>query len=87
MIGIAQQMGILDIRNAMPHATKCDSWQQIEASQSGTVLVVLRLEDIYGPAILIAAGLLSAMIAFCFEATGAKLLRQQRESLLVQARY
>ena len=62
-------MGILDIRSALPNSTKCDTWNDVRASHTSTNAVQLKLDFIYGPAILICTGLILAMVTFCIEKT------------------
>ena len=73
LIGLALQMGILDIRNAMPNSTKCDTWPKVEASHTTTKLEQLKLQDIYGPLLLLSGLVIGTIIFFielvpiCFE--------------------
>ena len=66
-------MGILDIRNAMPNSTKCDTWPKVEASHTTTKLEQLKLQDIYGPLLLLSGLVIGTIIFFielvpiCFE--------------------
>ena len=59
-------MGILDVRNALPNSTKCDTWPKVEASHTTTKLVQLKLQDIYGPLLLL-IGLAIGIIIFFLE--------------------
>ena len=77
MIGLGLQMGILDLGSVLPNSTECDSWQQAEASHTKTVLVELRVQDIYGPAVLIIIGLLLSMVTFCVEVIGKHYFRSK----------
>ena len=66
LIGIGLQMGIFDIRNALPNSTKCDTWAKAEASHTSAKLVQLKLQDIYGHLLLL-CGLAIGTIIFFIE--------------------
>ena len=60
-------MGSLDIGSALPNSTKCDTWRKAEASHTTTKIVQLKLEDIYGPLILLLTGLIIGTMIFFLE--------------------
>ena len=64
-------MGILDLRSALPNSTKCDTWPKAEASHTKTKIVQLRLQDIYGPLILL-SGLAIGTLVFFIEVVGGR---------------
>ena len=64
-------MGILDLRSALPNSTKCDTWPKAEASHTKTKIMQLRLQDIYGPLILL-SGLAIGTLMFIGELVGSR---------------
>ena len=56
------------IEEYIPNSTKCMTWQDVKAShEKDNPQVVVRLDDIYGMAILLALGLGGALVALTVE--------------------
>ena len=57
-----------NIEDYIPNAAKCMTWQDVKASHEiENPQVVVRLEDIYGMAILLAMGIGGAVMVFFIE--------------------
>ena len=69
LLDIKDQMGRLTkIEDYIPNSTKCMTWQDVKAShEKDNPQVVVRLDDIYGMAILLALGLGGALVALTVE--------------------
>ena len=82
LIGLANQMGLVHgiFNKAVSNATKCTTWQDIQAShQAYNSRVQLSLRNIYGTLALITTGLTGAFILLllegCFLCISAKSLK------------
>ena len=66
---MAKQMGLIgaQIEAALPNATKCASWQDIQASHVPTDHAPLTIKAFFGGLSLLAFGLGSSLIGFCAE--------------------
>ena len=66
---MAKQMGLIgaQIEAALPNATKCASWQDIQASHVSMDHVPLTIKAFFGGLSLLAFGLGSSLIGFCAE--------------------
>ena len=69
LIDMAKQMGLIgaQIEAALPNATKCASWQDIQASHISTDHAPLTLKAFYGGLSLFALGLFSSIVGFWAE--------------------
>ena len=74
ILELALQMGIVDVTSYVQNSTKCSTWSKIEESHRALNIVVLKMEDIYGPIILILTGLTTGIITFFMELAGDKLI-------------
>ena len=68
-IDMAKQMGLIgaQIEAALPNATKCSSWQDIQASHVSTDHAPLSVKAFYGCLTLLALGLGGSFLGFCAE--------------------
>ena len=69
LIDMAKQMSLIgaQIEAALPNATKCASWQDIQASHVSMDHVPLTIKAFFGGLSLLAFGLGSSLIGFCAE--------------------
>ena len=70
------EFSINRIKDFLPNSTKCMTWQDVKAShETDNPEVVVRIEDVYGMLILLAAGLCGAFIVLTLEL----LMKAQKE--------
>ena len=71
LIALANQMGLVHgyFDKAVPNATKCSTWEDIQASHRAVGLQVMELERIYGMLAFLGIGLGASLITFLGEAS------------------
>ena len=71
LIALANQMGLVHgyFDKAVPNATKCSTWEDIQASHRVAGLQVMELKSIYGMLAFLGIGLGASLIIFFGEAS------------------
>ena len=84
LIHLAKQMGLIEgqVEAALPNATKCTSWQDIQASHVAAEHASLTIKAFYGCLILLVLGLGVSFIGFSAEKLINLLLKPSKKTQL-----